>query len=565
MRGTRAEKNNICCNARGIFWTCKYSFELIPSITVPHRLVGIEEIFMQVLAIKSFQTGCICQLLAEASGGSSTSLWHFNPVKLTLLIGWVYLCLYCVQRVEFSPLVAKTFKPIANVMTLVLGPVVLALLAIFDATRRYLQGADSIARIFKEHVRSYSRLKIFSPTGTELRQAYTAGRTISENRMVIKTAEQMVADALDEQASNLVLAPKDSSSYLVSVRISGVVWELDEIESELCGLVIDSIKAVAGMDVSEKQRHQDGGFVARTADGPVCFRASSNGVSGGEKLSIRILNQDTKSFNLGNIGLSRKQQALIKHTMAKPFGTILICGPVGCGKTTTLYAMINNIDLFTRGVVSVEDPVECLLPNVNQVEVNPKAGMTFANSLSALLRHDPDVVIIDEIRDRETAAMALEAARSNQLILATINASSTASALLKLLDLSVSPTVLSAGLSMIISQRLIRQLCGHCKTPAKLSQQQIADFYKRKINYRNIYQAVGCDQCRETGYQGQTVIFDILDVDDQLRASIMNDTLPVAQLRRDGDRRGRSNLQKQGLLKVVSGITSLEELNRVTG
>ena len=496
--------------------------------------------------------------------GQTEVIWYFNPIKLILLIGWLYLCLYCVQRVEFSPLVPKSRKTIANIITLLTGPVLLAVLIIIDTIRKYLQGDRNIVEIIKAHIQSYSRITLLNPSGTELKQLYTDGKTKSENQQVIKTAEQIIAEALDKRASDITIEPKGRANYTITFKVDGMPEEFDQLETALCQPVIDCVKRLSDMNILEKHDRQTGSFTAKTAEGTASFRVTCSGTSVGEKLSIRVLNQDIQSFGLANTGLSRKQQTVIKDAMARSSGMLLICGPIGSGKTTTLYAMLNDIDRFTHSVVTLEDPVECLLPDINQIEINPRAGVTFANSLSNALRQDPSVVAIDEIRDRETVTLALEAACRNQLVLCTIHSETTVSALLRLLDLGVPPVVLSSSLSLIISQRLIRKLCNNCKEPAELTKSQIDDLRKRKINYINIQQAVGCDECRNSGYYGVTVIFDIMVVDDRLRASIANNTLPISQLRKVGDKKGRSNLQKQGLIKVVSGATSLDELSRVT-
>jgi type II secretory ATPase GspE/PulE/Tfp pilus assembly ATPase PilB-like protein len=197
--------------------------------------------------------------------------------------------------------------------------------------------------------------------------------------------------------------------------------------------------------------------------------------------------------------------------------------------------------------------------------VNPKAGITFAKSLRSILRQDPDVIVVGEIRDEETAVIALQASQTGHLVLATVHSNSTASALIRLLDLGVTPLMLATGLNVIIAQRLMRRLCKYCKTPAKLTRNQIKDFEKRKVNYANMYEAVGCDNCYGTGYYGRIGIYDILTLDDEIKTNITTNKLPITQLRNEGDQRGKSNLQKQGLLKVVTGVSSLEELTRVVG
>ncbi|UCC22823.1 MAG: Flp pilus assembly complex ATPase component TadA, partial [Planctomycetota bacterium] len=270
-------------------------------------------------------------------------------------------------------------------------------------------------------------------------------------------------------------------------------------------------------------------------------------------------------FRLANIGLSEKQRAVIEGAVEKPSGMVLMCGPTGSGKTTTLYGMLNEIDLNTRNVITVEDPIEYVLPNASQIEVNPKADITFAKSLRSILRQDPDVICVGEIRDEETAAIALRASQTGHLVLATVHSDTNASALVRLLDLGISPLLLSSGLDIIICQRLLRRLCSDCKAPAKLTQSQVHEFRRKGINCSNIHQAEGCQKCHDTGYYERMAIFDILVLDNKLKAQIANNQLSMTQLRNEGDKKGKSNLKKQGLKKVVSGMTSLEELKRVVG
>jgi len=244
---------------------------------------------------------------------------------------------------------------------------------------------------------------------------------------------------------------------------------------------------------------------------------------------------------------------------------ILMCGPTGSGKTTSLYAMLNEIDLYTRNVITVEDPIECVLPHASQIEVNPKAGITFAKSLRSILRQDPDVISVGEIRDEETAEIALRASQTGHLVLATIHSYSNESAMVRLLDLGVTEVLLSSGLDLVISQRLLRRLCSDCKKPAQLTKNQIADFRRKKIDYKHLFRAEGCELCHGTGYRGRTAIFDILVVDNELKASIVSSDSWITELRKAGDEQGKSNLRKQGLKMVLSGVTSLEELKRVIG
>lgn len=520
--------------------------------------------------------------LSSIGVGSSATLSFlslpFSPVKLACLVGWVYLCLYFVQRVQFSLLVPKDRKLIANITTLFLGPVLLFVLLIVDVVRKYSE-SGSVFEMLKERLQSVfagmrslrfsskdeTALRLLDSSGRSITEIYGHGKGRREDSHTLELTEQIIADALEERASDILIDPKDELIYTIRFRVDGVLRMVKQLEPTICQAVINSIKAVSRMDIAERRRPQDGAFLAKTGDGTVSFRVASAGAVSGEKLSIRVLNQNAGMFTLESIGLTEKQRTVIENMVAKPTGMVLMCGPTGSGKTTTLYAMLNRIDLFTRNVITVEDPIEYVLANASQIEVNPKADITFAKSLRSILRQDPDVICVGEIRDEETAAIALRASQTGHLVLGTIHSDSNASALVRLLDLSVTPLLLSSGLDILISQRLVRRLCNSCKVPAELSRSQIHDCHKRGINYKNIFQAKGCDRCHETGYYGRIAIFDILNLDNELKDNIANNRLSVTQLKKEGVKRGRSNLWKQGLKNVVSGITSLEELKRVIG
>ena len=510
----------------------------------------------------------------------STTPLSFSPAKLACLIGWVYFSLYAVQRVHFSPSVSKNRKPILTFAAFFVGPILLVLLGIMDIAKKAAESKDSFLETIRKRLQSVAAgmrssgfadpktdwmIKLLDTSGTELKDIYGRGKARRKDRQILDLTKEIILQALEDRASDILIDPKSEATYTIRYRVDGVLRMVDQFKGDTSKAIINSIKAVSSMDIAEKRRPQDGSFVAQTTDATTSFRVASAGVLNGEKLSIRVLNQNAGMFKLANIGLSDKQRTIIKNSISKPSGMVLMCGPTGSGKTTTLYAMLNAIDLYTRNVITVEDPIEYVLANASQIEVNPKADITFASSLRSILRQDPDVICVGEIRDNETAEIALQASQTGHLVLATIHSSSNASALIRLLDLGVTPLLLSSGLNIIIAQRLLRRLCDNCKARAKLNDSQIHHFSRRKINYKNIFQAVGCDDCNRTGYYGRTAIFDPLILDNELKASIADNTLSVEQLRKDGDKRGRSNLQKQGLKKVVSGATSLEELKRVVG
>jgi type II secretory ATPase GspE/PulE/Tfp pilus assembly ATPase PilB-like protein len=278
-----------------------------------------------------------------------------------------------------------------------------------------------------------------------------------------------------------------------------------------------------------------------------------------------VLNKDAGLSMLADVGLTKKQCAVVERAISKPSGMILICGPTGSGKTTTMYAMLNQIDRRTRNVITVEDPIEAVLPEASQIEVNPKADITFANALRSILRQDPDVICVGEIRDEETAEIALRASQTGHLVLATIHCESNATALVRLLDLGVSRLLLSSGLSLLVSQRLLRRLCKHCKRRAQLSQGLIQELQDKGLSHKHIFDATGCKHCSKTGYFGRTAVCDLLVITDEIKENIANNEALVTELRTQGNKKDRANLRWEGLKKAASGITSLEEIKRVVG
>jgi general secretion pathway protein E len=504
----------------------------------------------------------------------------FNPIRLACLVAWVYICLYFVQRIQFSPLVPKRYKPAAYVVTLFTGPILLLLLLIVGSARKSFRTGDGIIDTVRQQiekaaadVRSARRqrskkgsiIRLLNSSGRSINEIYGHGDTRRQDRHVLDLTEQVVADALAKRASDILIDPADESTYTIRLRIDGVLRTVRTLKAQTCKAVVNSVKAVSSMDISEKRRPQDGAFMAKTGGTTASFRVASAGVLNGEKLSIRILNQDAGTFALAEAGFTRDQCSVIQRAVSKPSGMVLMCGPTGSGKTTTMYAMLNEIDLFTRNVITVEDPIEAVLREASQIEINPKADITFAKTLRSVLRQDPDVICVGEIRDEETAQIALRASQTGHLVLATIHCDSNAAALVRLTDLGVSPLLLSLGLSLLVSQRLLRLLCEHCKTPAQLSKNLITELCRKGIDHKNIFDAAGCKHCDGTGYLGRTAICDILTVTNQLRADIADNKALIAGLRGKGKRRDRANLRKEGMRMVASGITSLQELKRVIG
>jgi type II secretory ATPase GspE/PulE/Tfp pilus assembly ATPase PilB-like protein len=504
----------------------------------------------------------------------------FNPIKLILLVAWIYLCLYCVQRAQFSPLVPRRYKSAAYVVTLFTGPLLLGLLLVASSVVKSLRSGAGILETLSQQVREagggvrsrtlagrkkHSVIRLLNSSGRNIKEIYGHGERKRKGNHILNLTEQVIGDALDRKASDILIDPADESTYTIRLRIDGVIRTVKQLKAETCKAVVNSIKAVSSMDISEKRRPQDGAFIAKKGDSAVSFRVASAGALNGEKLSIRILNQGASTFALAETGFTRKQCEAIRKAISKPSGMVLMCGPTSTGKTTTMYAMLNEIDLGTRNVITVEDPIEGVLSGVSQIEINPKADITFAKTLRSVLRQDPDVICVGEIRDEETAKIALRASQTGHLVLATVHCDGNTAAMIRLMDLGVSAMLLSSGLSALVSQRLLRKLCEHCKKPAQLTRGMILELREKRIDHRHIFDAVGCERCDGTGYSGRTAVCSIMIVTDELRADIADNRALTSEMRTKGARKDRTNLRKEGMRKVASGITSLQELKRVVG
>ena len=279
---------------------------------------------------------------------------------------------------------------------------------------------------------------------------------------------------------------------------------------------------------------------------------------------LRILDRSQVLLDMSKMGFDEEQLKDIRRAIKLPYGLIFLTGPTGSGKTTTLYAMLNEIKDPTKNIITIEDPVEYKLEGINQVQVKSEIGLSFAAALRSFLRQDPDVICVGEIRDAETAEMALQASQTGHLVLATLHSSSNLAALVRLIDLGIKPLLLSSALSVVISQRLVRKLCNECKCPADMTLEQAKGLQRKGIKPENVMQAVGCKDCYNTGYRGRTAILDILFIGEEIKAILAERELSMGELKKMGDSASVSNLRKEGLKKIAAGLTTLEEVKRVT-
>jgi general secretion pathway protein E len=521
-------------------------------------------------------------LLVSSHLVASVDTLPVGPIKLILFAGWIYLSLYLVQRVENHALIPFRYRTVIQVVSVFFGPPIFLTLVLLDAQKSSAQSPENgnvftviLARLRaavqniwnsgESSVEDDDTLRIFDSSGTELSEIYGHGQNRAEQKHILDMTSQMIDNALQQRASDILIDPKDQTMYSIRLRIDGMLRTVQDLPFEACRAVINSIKAVSNMDISERRRPQDGAFLARKGAISLSFRVASAGALNGEKLSVRVLNRNAASAKLADVGIPQAQCDIMVDAIDKPAGMVLVCGPTGSGKTTTLYAMLNQIDRFSRNVITVEDPIEAHLPEASQLEINAKADITFAKALRSILRQDPDVICVGEIRDEETASIALRAAQTGHLVLATIHCDSNAAALVRLMDLGVSPMLLSSGLRMLVSQRLMRRLCDRCKKPAQLGENSIMGLRQKGIDISNICEPNGCEYCGGTGYYGRLAICDILSITEDMRAEIAAGGAIAGKLRNDGEKKARVSLKSEALKNVIAGTTSLEEVKRVVG
>lgn len=365
---------------------------------------------------------------------------------------------------------------------------------------------------------------------------------------IINLVNNILFDAIDKGASDIhfeTFEPKINLRY----RVDGELFNQTPPDKKDINSIVSRIKVMANLNIAEKRLPQDGRILIKDKHYDVDIRVSIIPTIYGENIVLRILDKKRSSFELSTLGLGKKNEITIRDILKKSYGLILITGPTGSGKTTTLYSMIKILNSTKRKIITIEEPVEYKIENVNQVEVNPKINLTFASALRSFLRHDPDIIMVGEIRDKETAQIAVRAALTGHLVLSTVHTNDASSSVTRLMDMGIEPFLLSSTLQLVISQRLARKICKDCKT-------------KIKKNNQTVFTGKGCDICQMTGYKGRTGIFEILKINEPLQNAI-NQKKSAGEIKQIAEKSGFKDLSKDGLIKVHDGITTKEEITRV--
>jgi general secretion pathway protein E len=399
-----------------------------------------------------------------------------------------------------------------------------------------------------------------SPPAQEKRAAQPP---LEDHSQAATVVDQQLRAAASEQASDVHFEPKEDH-VRVRFRIEGVLQERKSLPLALGIAVISRLKMLAKMDMAERRIPQDGNFSTVLAGSERTVRASIFPSCYGEKLVLQVASAAMALKDLHALGLPERLLPTVIEALNRPSGLILIAGPVGSGKTSTVYSMIQSLDPIRRNIVTLEDGIEIRMPNLTQGETNARAGFTFATGLRAIEGQDPDVILVGELGDVETAAIAFRCALTGRLVLSTLHAASTVETITRLLDMGLEPYAVSSGLSVIIAQRLVRRLCDHCKKPAPADAEAIASllgFLPADVP-EQLYRPHGCDQCGGTGYQGRVAVFEVVAIDDEIRDSIRSKS-PTRVYRQLFAARQIPTLRREGWARVRAGETSLDEVMRV--
>ena len=390
---------------------------------------------------------------------------------------------------------------------------------------------------------------------------------LDQEASVVKFVNQIIGEAFKDRATDIHIEPMEMD-LRIRYRVDGVLHEtpmppqLKRFQSS----VISRIKVMANMDIAEKRLPQDGRISVRIRGEAIDVRVSTMPTVYGESVSLRLLMRGGSLITMKDLGLNDHDSTLLGKMIIRPHGILLVTGPTGSGKSTSLYAWLHTINSVDKRIMSAEDPIEYEMAGVNQVQMRPEIGLTFANTLRTFLRQDPDVIMVGEIRDKETAEISIRAALTGHLVFSTIHTNDSASTITRLLDMGIEPFLVASSVEGIVAQRLVRGLCQACRNPVKVDDAFLREHnfpVKRLATEGPIYEATGCDECRGTGYKGRTGIFEILPVTDEIRPLIIAHASASA-IKQQALAHGMKTLREDGWDKVLAGVTTIDEILRVT-
>ena len=384
---------------------------------------------------------------------------------------------------------------------------------------------------------------------------------------IIKLVDEMVQYAFEQRASDIHIDPGEKV-VKIRLRIDGILHDSFDFPKSIQSEVSSRIKVLAGLRTDEHQAAQDGRFRIMLADNnPVDVRVSIVPTYYGENCVMRLLVEKGEKFSLDKLGFSGQDQERIKRAISKPYGMILSTGPTGSGKTTTLYTLLQILHTDEVSIITIEDPIEYSLESIDQIQVNNRTGLTFANGLRAILRQDPNIIMVGEIRDDETASIAVNAALTGHLLLSTLHTNDAPTTLPRLFDMNVEPFLIASTVNIAIGQRLVRKICNYCKYENKVTindLQGLLGTFPLKILHESkvFYKGKGCEKCNDSGYHGRIGIYEVLEIDDEVRAAVVRKA-DASEIRQIAIKNGMKTMIEDGFQKALAGLTTIEEVLRV--
>ncbi len=436
---------------------------------------------------------------------------------------------------------------------------------ILEAISKYYEKKESIEEIEKDAEKEFSSNSDVAII--EDKSEITELELKADAAPVVKAVNYIIDQALSFKASDILIEPQEKQ-IRIRYRIDGVFHDQKPLHKKLLASVVTRIKIMAKMDITERRKPQDGRIRLSYGDRQINLRVSTIPTAYGEKVAIRILDAKALILALSELGFEEEQLKLFEKAIKQPYGMILVTGPTGSGKTTTLYSALNVLNNPDVNIMTVEDPVEAVIYGINQVNVNEKVGLTFAAALRAFLRQDPDVIMVGEIRDKETIEIGINAALTGHLVFATLHTNEAASAITRLINMGVEPFLIASTLTIVISQKLVRKICKNCRQQYKINLQQLKplginpDIFKELKEEVILYKGVGCDKCQD-GYKGRIGIFEVLDCNDSIKELILKKATHF-EIKETAIKNGMITLREAALKKLLLGSTTIEEVIKNT-
>ena len=431
-----------------------------------------------------------------------------------------------------------------------------------------LEKSESTQRVLDEATEDFKIQLVQERENGE--EALSIESITADTSPIIKLVDTIVFNAIQRRASDIHVETREKE-VIVKYRVDGVLYQaMEPIDKRYHSTIISRIKVMSELDIAEKRIPQDGRFKLRLKGRTIDFRVSIMPTVHGEDCVIRILdkesaNQEFRTLNLEVVGFDEDTKRKLRKFIREPYGMVLVTGPTGSGKTTTLYACLSEIVSVEDKIITIEDPVEYQLPGVAQIPVNEKKGLTFARGLRSILRHDPDKIMVGEIRDEETAQIAVQSALTGHLVFTTVHANNVVDVLGRFLNMNVDLYNFVSALNCVLAQRLVRRICPHCRREAKVSPQTLEESGLTADAIRGVtfYEGAGCIECNGTGFLGRSAICELMDLSDNIRALIL-EKRPAAEIKRAARAEGMKFLRESALERVFAGITTLKEVNKVT-